>query len=115
MFIPKRDLSAIESCKIMSQEINTYNAWLSNNIFDVTITTVADSMSVCRKGCVNLGNNINDIVCELIGELASKVDSSEDAMKCAFSFDAKALHDKDVVKYVAAQLKETVRYCHHAW
>lgn len=106
IFMPKKDLSAIEACKIMSRELDTYNAWASNNIFDITITTVADSISVCRKGCVNLGNNINDFISELIGELASKVDSSEDAMKCVFSFDAKALHDKDVVKYVAAQLKE---------
>ena len=106
MFIHKKDLSAIEACKIMSQELNTYNAWLSNHVFDVTIRTIADSMSVCRKGCVNLGNNINDTVHELISELASKVNSSEDAMRCAFSFDAKALNDKDVVKYVAAQMKE---------
>lgn len=106
MFIHKKDLSAIEACKIMSQELNTYNAWLSNHVFDVTIRTIADSMSVCRKGCVNLGNNINDTVHELISELASKVNSSEDAMRCVFSFDAKALNDKDVVKYVAAQMKE---------
>lgn len=106
MFISKKDLSAIEACKIMGRELDTYNAWASNNVFDVTITTVADSMSVCCKGCINLGNNIDDVVYELIGELASKVNNSEDAMKCVFSFDAKALHDKDVVKYVAAQLKE---------
>lgn len=106
IFIHKKDLSAIEACKIMSQELNTYNAWLSNHVFDVTIRTIADSMSVCRKGCVNLGNNINDTVHELISELASKVNSSEDAMRCVFSFDAKALNDKDVVKYVAAQMKE---------
>lgn len=106
MFIHKKDLSAIEACKIMSQELNTYNAWLSNHVFDVTIRTIADSMSVCRKGCVNLGNNINDTVYDLIGLLASKVNSSEDAMECVFSFDAKALVNKDVIKYVAAQMKE---------
>lgn len=106
IFMPKKDLSAIEACKIMERELDTYNAWADNHVMDITITTVADSMSVCRKGFVNLDNNINDIICELIDELASKIDSSEDAMECVFSFDEKALHDKDVVKYVASQLKE---------
>ncbi|MBO6225698.1 MAG: hypothetical protein J6N72_09670, partial [Psychrobacter sp.] len=106
IFMPKKHLSAIEACKIMSRELDAYNAWASNNVFDVTIRTRADSMNVCRKGCINIGNNIDEVAYELISELASKVNNSEDAMECVFSFNANALTGKDIIKYFVTQMKE---------
>lgn len=83
-----------EALKIVTSELNLYSAWIKGNVYSITVSNQNGLINPTISNCVDLeseDNSINETVKSLIKMVTQRINSSMNAVKLSYSFNADSI------------------------
>lgn len=96
--------------KIVESELAKYNAWNNDNTYDVTVSTMDNSITRTKHGVYGVWDILLDAYDDTIDEVAQAILSCDDVVACEFTYNEEGILDDTgdyhAMIYIMEQLKD---------